>query len=217
MKVRIKFTKNDSVKFLGHLDIMRFFQRAFVRSGVKMVYSEGFNPHQKLSFAQALGVGIASRGEYLDAEIADGQNLEEVKKNLDKACQSGFDILSVKEIPEGAPNAMAAVKYASYSIIFDGEIPDVNAFMAQENIFTEKKTKSGVKEIDIRPFIHKCALRGDELTLIVSAGAENNIKPDLFLENLMKFEGKEYSRDMVRIARTDLYGDNFIPLSGSGD
>ena len=112
---------------------------------------------------------------------------------------------------------MAAVKYASYSIIFDGEIPNIDAFMSQKNIFAEKKTKSGVKEMDIRPFIHKCDLRGDELTLVVSAGAENNIKPDLFLENLMKYAGKEYSRDMVSITRTDLYGDNFIPLSGYGD
>ncbi|MBR3004608.1 MAG: TIGR03936 family radical SAM-associated protein [Lachnospiraceae bacterium] len=214
MKIRIKFSKNDSVKFLGHLDIMRFFQRAFVRAGVKMLYSEGFNPHQKMSFAQPLGVGITSTGEYLDADVVDGQDLTVIKENLDKACQGGFDILSVKELPQGVPNAMSAVKYASYSAVFnENMLPDINGFMAQESIFTNKRTKSGIKEIDIKPLIYKCELNGNTLHFIVSAGSENNIKPDLLLENLMSFSGLQYSRDMVKITRRDLLGDNFIPLS----
>ena len=213
MKIRIKFSKNDSVKFLGHLDIMRFFQRAFVRAGVKMVYSEGFNPHQKMSFAQPLGVGITSTGEYLDAEVVDGQDLDEIKSNLDNACQSGFDIISVSELVQGAPNAMSAVKYASYTAEFNNDIPDLERFMAQDSILTSKKTKSGVKEIDIKPLIYKCAFKGNTLHFIVSAGSENNIKPDLLLENLMSFSGLQYSRDMVKITRRDLLGENFVPLS----
>ena len=214
MKIRIKFSKNECVKFLGHLDIMRFFQRAFVRAGVKMIYSEGFNPHQKMSFAQPLGVGITSCGEYLDAEIADGQDLDDLKDNLDNACQMGFDILSVSELAEGAPNAMSSVRYAAYTGEFDKEcLPDIDGFMGQERIITTKKTKSGMKEIDIKPLIYKCSMHDNVLDFIVSAGAENNIKPDLLLENLMKYSGLEYSRDRVKINRTDLYGDNFVPLS----
>lgn len=214
LKIRIKFSKNANVRFLGHLDIMRAFQRAFIRADIKMVYSEGFNPHQKMSFAQPLGVGITSTGEYIDAEIADGQNLEVVKKRLNDSCQGCFDIFSIKELPERAPNAMASVKYASYLIKFtDGFTPDVKGFMSQDQILTEKKTKSGVKEIDIKPHIFKCDLKDDGLFILVSAGSESNIKPDLFLENLMKYSNKEYSRDQVRITRTDLYSDNFVPLS----
>ena len=177
-----------------------------------MLYSEGFNPHQKMSFAQPLGVGITSTGEYLDADVVDGQDLTVIKENLDKACQGGFDILSVKELPQGVPNAMSAVKYASYSAVFnENMLPDINGFMAQES--TNKRTKSGIKEIDIKPLIYKCELNGNTLHFIVSAGSENNIKPDLLLENLMSFSGLQYSRDMIKITRRDLLGDNFIPLS----
>ena len=102
MKVRIKFTKEVSVKYLGHLDIMRFFQRCCNRAGVKMVYSEGFNPQQKMSFAMPLGLGIESRGEYLDCEIADGQDLEDVKERMNRVSGDGFHIISVRELKENA-------------------------------------------------------------------------------------------------------------------
>ena len=84
MRVRIRFEKKQPVRYLGHLDIMRFFQRTLNRAGVKMEYSGGFNPHQKMSFAQPLGVGILSEGEYLDAEIAPGQDLNQILENLNR-------------------------------------------------------------------------------------------------------------------------------------
>ncbi len=65
MKIRIKFRKYGVMKFIGHLDIMRFFQKAVRRSGIDICYSEGFSPHQVMSFAAPLGVGITSDWEYL--------------------------------------------------------------------------------------------------------------------------------------------------------
>ena len=69
LKVRIKFTKTGSLKFIGHLDVMRYFQKAFRRAEVDVAYSKGFSPHQLLSFAAPLGIGLTSEGEYLDAEF----------------------------------------------------------------------------------------------------------------------------------------------------
>ena len=68
LKIRIKFRKQGSMKFVGHLDMMRYFQKAMRRADVKIRYSEGFSPHQIMSFAAPLGVGITSNGEYLDIE-----------------------------------------------------------------------------------------------------------------------------------------------------
>ena len=69
MKIRIKFRKYGALKFVGHLDMMRYFQKALKRAGIDMKYSEGFNPHMIMSFAAPLGVGITSDGEYFDIEV----------------------------------------------------------------------------------------------------------------------------------------------------
>ena len=66
MNVRVRFAKYGAVKFIGHLDVLRYFQKAVRRSGLKIAYSQGFHPHQIMSFASPLGVGITSEGEYMD-------------------------------------------------------------------------------------------------------------------------------------------------------
>ena len=71
MKIRIKFRKYGTMKFIGHLDVMRYFQKAIRRAEVNIRYSEGFSPHQIMSFAAPLGVGITSKGEYVDIEVLD--------------------------------------------------------------------------------------------------------------------------------------------------
>ena len=70
MKIRIKFKKYGTMKFIGHLDVMRYFQKAIRRSDVEICYSGGFSPHQIMSFAAPLGVGITSNGEYVDIEVS---------------------------------------------------------------------------------------------------------------------------------------------------
>ena len=66
MKIRIKFTKTGNMRFIGHLDILRYFQKLLRRAEVDVKYSEGFSPHPVMSFAQPLGLGDTSEGEYLD-------------------------------------------------------------------------------------------------------------------------------------------------------
>ena len=70
MKIRIKFRKYGVMKFIGHLDIMRYFQKAIRRANIDICYSSGFSPHMIMSFAAPLGVGITSDGEYFDIEVS---------------------------------------------------------------------------------------------------------------------------------------------------
>ena len=206
MKARIKFTKEAPVKYLGHLDILRFFQKCFVRAGVRMIYSEGFNPHQKLSFALPLGVGITSRGEFLDADIEDGQDLEDIKERLNSVSGDGFFILDIREVKEGAESLMSAVVFASYEVYCkDGAFSMPEGFMDQESIPVIKKTKKGSREVDIKPLIRK--LEGEyPVNMLLSAGSLNNLKPELLLEAACRFKGTEYVREDFEIVRTGLYG-----------
>ena len=217
MRIRIKFTKNRSVRFLGHLDIMRFFQRAFNRAGIKMLYSEGFNPHQKMSFALPLGVGISSRGEYLDAEVADGQSAEDIKSRLSLVCGDGFDIAEVKLLKENADNAMASVKFASYEIFSeDMDLLLTEKYFEQESIIISKKTKSGSKDVDIKNAVIDFKLSDKTCFLFLKAGSEDNIKPELIFNDIYSFSGIEYKRDRLDIVRTDLYADKNTSLIDHG-
>ena len=83
MMVRVKFAKYGPLRFTGHLDVLRFFQKAIRRAGLDVVYTHGFNPHQVMSFAAPLGVGLCSVGEYMDVEIASSDGAEDFKKRLE--------------------------------------------------------------------------------------------------------------------------------------
>ena len=113
MKVRIKFSKYSSMIFIGHLDMMRYFQKAMRRAEIDISYSQGFNPHQIMSFAAPLGVGIYSNGEYVDIQVESATTSKDMMKALNGVMAEGVEVLSVKKLPDDAKNAMASVAAAS--------------------------------------------------------------------------------------------------------
>ena len=96
MKIRIKFRKYGTMKFIGHLDVMRYFQKAIRRSEVNIRYSEGFSPHQIMSFAAPLGVGITSKGEYVDIEVLDTENSKKMIDRLNAVTMQPMPCLSLQ-------------------------------------------------------------------------------------------------------------------------
>lgn len=172
MKIRIKFAKYGVMKFIGHLDVMRFFQKAIRRADIDIRFSEGFSPHPVMSFAAPLGVGMESMGEYLDIEVHSMTSAEEMKNALNSAMTEGISVLAVTVLPDTAKNAMASVAAASYRIACRNEtteahraedslccfpIDDIEeklaAFYAKEQITVTKKTKKGECELDLKPGI----------------------------------------------------------------
>lgn len=172
MKVRIQFAKYGSMKFIGHLDVMRFFQKAIRRADIDIKYSEGFSPHQIMSFAAPLGVGIESTGEYLDIEVNSMTSAEEMKEALNQTMVDGISVLAVNILPDSVKNAMASVAAAEYLVVYAAEnsmesaegnqtvtfpIDEIERklsdFHAQEWIPVTKTTKKSVTEIDIKPSI----------------------------------------------------------------
>ncbi|MFQ9620610.1 MAG: TIGR03936 family radical SAM-associated protein [Waltera sp.] len=118
MKLRIKFRKYGPIRFIGHLDVMRFFQKANRRAELDVAYTGGFSPHQIMSFAAPLGVGLTSNGEYMDLEVHSLTSCEDVKQRLNAASVPGIEITSVKILPDKAGNAMASVAAAGYTVAF---------------------------------------------------------------------------------------------------
>lgn len=162
MKIRIKFAKYGAMKFIGHLDMMRFFQKAVRRADIDVKYSEGFSPHQIMSFAAPLGVGIESCGEYMDLEVLSMSSVEDMKKALNQVMVEGVEVLAVNVLPDQAKNAMASVSAAAYQIhLKEGTfgIPalaeSVASFYAQERILYTKETKKNTLEVDLKQRIYE--------------------------------------------------------------
>ena len=93
MKARIKFAKYGVIRFIGHLDLMRYFQKAVRRAGIDIAYSEGYNPHQIMSFASPLGLGITSDGEYLDIALNSDIDKDDIVNALNAQMVDGVKIL----------------------------------------------------------------------------------------------------------------------------
>ena len=142
MKVRIKFSKEGPVKFIGHLDIMRYFQKAIRRADIDIAYSMGFNPHQIMSFASPLSVGHESSGEYFDIELNSMTDTEDIKNRLNEVMTDGIKIIKVAALDEGEGNAMASVAAADYLVRFSDKVtlPDdfkekLTDYYEQEHIY----------------------------------------------------------------------------------
>ena len=199
LKIRIKFAKTGSMKFIGHLDVMRYFQKAMRRAEVDIAYSEGFSPHQKMSFAQPLGVGLTSSGEYFDI--------------VNAVMVEGMEVLDYKRLPDDSKNAMASIYAADYNVVFREKYkPDIDIktefekFMSQDTITIVKKTKKSEREIDIKEFILDYKVDQEVIFLKTNASSGNNLKPDLVMKAFVEYEGIEYNKFMIMVERLDLYG-----------
>lgn len=215
MKVRIKFSKEGSVKFIGHLDIMRYFQKAIRRSDIDIAYSTGFNPHQIMSFAAPLSVGFESDGEYFDVELNSLVSEEDVKNRLNAVMVDGIKVLTVSVLDEKEGNAMASVAAADYLVSFSEKItlPDdwkekLTAFYARETISVMKKTKKSEKEIDLKEGIYALEIRDDKVYLLLDAGSGSNIKPGFVLETFLKTIDVELPEFPFRVRRLETYKRN---------
>jgi len=212
MKLRIKFNKYGPVRFIGHLDVMRFFQKAIRRAGIDVAYSQGFSPHQIMSFAQPLSVGLTSNGEYMDVEVNSIVSCEDVKRKLNEVSVPGIEVLSVKVLPEKAENAMASVAAASYTVRFrEGREPKLNIssilpdFLAKDQILYTKETKKGTREIDLKQGIYELSYTDNCFYMLVDASSAGNIKPGQIIETLLKEHGEELQENALLITREDTF------------
>ena len=235
MKIRIKFRKYGVMKFIGHLDIMRYFQKAIRRADIDISYSGGFSPHMIMSFAAPLGVGITSDGEYFDIEVNSTKSSAEALAALNATMVEGVEVSSYVALPDNAKTAMSIVAAADYELSFkDGyEIPaDKATFeVAIETFFTNakevlitKQTKKSERTMDLKPLVYEFSMREKEgkpvFYLNLSTGSNDNVKPELVLEALFAHMGFAYNESAIQIHRIDVYAtaeDSFAKFISLGD
>ena len=229
MKLRIKFSKKGPLRFIGHLDIMRYFQKAIRRSDIDIAYSTGFSPHQIMSFAAPLGVGVESEGEYFDIEANSVTTAEDMITRLNTEMAEGMIITGMRILPDNAKNAMASVKAASYRLNWkDGYSPEYNLseavseFLSREEVLYTKQTAKSVIERNLKEAVYELKAM-DERTvyMLVDASSAGNVKPGAVIECLAGFYRKTYDANAIQVTREDTFtdapnGEGFISLGEVG-
>ena len=235
MKVRIKFTKRDAMSYIGHLDVMRYFQKVIRRAEIPIAFSSGYSPHMIMSFASPLGLGVTSEGEYFDIELTEPISSKDAITRMNDTGVDGMEVLSFKQIPqEKKHSGMTILAGASYRVtILDREClrklssskkcstvesqtsyveEDLNkalsSFMAQPEIHILKETKRSVAMVDIKPLIYELKMRLDfAIEMTLAAGSKENLKPNLVVKALCSFLEKEYQEFACQVHRLEMYAN----------
>ncbi len=198
MRARVKYSKKDEVKYVGHLDAMRTFIRCIKRTCIPIKYSKGFNPRVQISFALPLGVGVTSESEYFDLEVESKMNESMFVAELNSTLPLGFRALSVTYIDDSDKRSlMSLVKEAVYEIEIesDFDILDLKEFFAKNEILIEKESKDKkIKLIDLKKYIINIDFeQSDNKTTIIvhgKAGSVDNLNPMYILEAIQKYLGE---------------------------
>ena len=191
MRICVKFSREGFSKYLAHLDMQRMFVRAIKRADLPAKYSAGFNPHMNISFAYPLGVGIETRGDYLELRLQ---------------MPEGFGVQAMGELDEKTGKLMALTQQAEYRL--EGFCPEfaawVQAFLQKDSYMVERERKGKVRTIDIRPMVKECVFLEDgAIRLRVDNSGSASLNPTLLLKAAAKESGKDEMR--ARIIRMELY------------
>lgn len=216
MELRIEFYKRGMIKFISHLDTIRLFSRAIKRANIPVIWSDGFNPHMKISIAVPLSLGVESDSELMDIQVQDDYNWKNLKKDLNDALPEGLKIINVSNV-FSSESVFESVYSTEYDLFFPKEFSPalsnvkegMDKFLGAETIFIERKRKKGKKRIIVNENIRDLVLglqlldqeNGYIIRALLRSGPENNLRPDRFLMGLFKFVDEDMDLDLVHIRR----------------
>jgi radical SAM-linked protein len=222
-KYRLKFSKTGKMRFVGHLDLLKIFQRAVKRSRLPIAYSKGFNPHQIMGFAVPLPLGMESIAECIDIELEEEIDTQVIKDFLTETLPTGMDIIYVRKFHENEKSAAALITAADYEITLDFNMENpqlvLDEMLSQEELLIEKKSKRTTKTIDIKKNIFDIkVVENDGFTKLkvkISTGSAENLKPDLLVNYIYSYTNREFKFYEIKYLRTQLYcgeKNNFTKL-----
>ena len=199
VKIQYQFKRSTPLRFLSHLDQQRLFQRAFRRANMPVEYSQGFNPHPRMSFALAMSVGLTSDGEYGEVIVSEDIDVETFISRMNQVLPQGLEIIAAKICDAGVGSLSAALSKSVYQIrikVVPGTdlaalAAAIETYLALPQILIQKRNKKGkYVEKDIRPFIESIAVFADpetdkvnvKMTLIYIE--QQCVKPEQILESI---------------------------------
>ena len=216
---RLRFSKTGRAKYISHLDLMRTFQRAFLRAGIEITHTEGFNPHAFVSIPLPLSVGFSSQCEVLEFELRGGAELSQVPGRMNAVLPEGIMVQKCYE----AAKPVKALTYVNYIVTLEyengapfGAETAIRDLLSRESLVVikkSKKAKSGQVEVDLIPLIAKFTVEGrrDTIALDLIIRAQNpGLNPELIVSAIREY-CPEASPDYVAFHRKDVLDAQFQP------
>lgn len=216
-KYAVRFSKTGTICYTSHLDIMRLFNRTIKRAGIKLAYSQGFNPHPKMVFAQPLSLGYTGMNEYIEIETTEDHEPGYIAEKLAGLMPPGLDIKGCERMEEGRRTLAAMTVAAEYMIeiplgrpieMSDEEIAEF--YMGQDRIITIKKQKKKKEpvEIDIRPMIRQLQVSQQDggiiIDVVLDSGSISNLSPELLIKTFVEKLGIDTDRSEMDVTRKEI-------------
>ena len=211
MRAMIRFGKQPRLRFISHLDLQRFFQRAVNRTGLPIAWSQGFNPHPVMSFGSALALGWTSEYEVIDIKLSAPMGRKRTEDAVRAALPEDLPVLEVRMVEDRHPAPMAQVVASDYRVTLPGDaapaiLAQLPAVMAREDVPAVKKTKSGEKTINARPMVLSVEPEASGFVTRLMLTERESLKPDLLLKLLADMAGVEPPE--ANIHRLTLLGED---------
>lgn len=193
-RIRLWFRKGERVRYISHLDVLRYWERAFKRAGVPLAYSGGFSPHPKLAFAGPLPLGFLAEAEIMDATLDERIDLRELEERLAPQSTEDLQLIDLREVSLSAPAPQAALQWADYEMHIPGVDYDtarqaVDAFLARDSFEWTEERREKSRTYDMRAGVTRLSVEpadeGVRVDARVSANQERNIRPDELLKALL--------------------------------
>jgi len=201
-RLRLRFAKTGAMRYLSHLELITVFTRAVSRAGVPILFSQGFHPHPKFSFATATSVGIESQAEFIDMFVEDLLLPDQVRERLNGVLPEGLRILTVDKIPVKSQALSPLIEATRYRITLPGTASALLEqqcvqFLAHDSFVIQRTKKGATQTIDLRTELVSLTVAGDALELVIGRG-----KP---VEYLRAITGnQELSMDTLQVEKLDV-------------
>ncbi len=220
--MRFAYSMTGTIKFLSHLDLMQVFARGARRAGLPVAYSQGFNPHPKISLGPAHVVGIASLEEWGDMELTEPVEPDDFVRALCAALPKGLEVFAAYDLPPGTPSLQASLDGADYLVEVDGVTEEslqaaLDQVMASESLLYEKRSPKGKKLLELRPGIYDLRLEDGKIKMELAVGDRCNVRPQYVLAAMAVPGLRVLSilRQSIYIRRED--GGRVKPYTGRAD
>lgn len=217
IKIRGYYEKIDRMRFIGHLDLLKLFQRAIARAGIPVAYSNGFNPHQLVGFALPLSTGYAGLNEIIEIDLTEPVDETAVMRDINNFLPEGIRIKEFITLGEGDKKAASLVAGAVYEVSLpsDADFGGLGAVLeemkAAAEIITEKDDGT---EINIKPLVSDITLLGDRCIEFVSAaGSFGSVKPEYVMKAVFRLCGVDFQKNKYALR----YTRKALHLSGNGE
>ena len=222
MKLIAAYQKGNEIAMISHLDIQRTLQRAFRRAGIPLLYSNGFNPHPQFSFATAAATGMSSDCEWFEVQLSEDMAPEEFVRRANEVMPQGMRVSGAFAAPENYGSLSAKLRAAEYRVelqfvepVSREKLAETLEAMLTGEIIIQKRTKGGIRPVDMRPYILRVSVgqvEGDQAALLVlgKLQADGGLRVDAFIDALLE---RLDAHAAYEIHRTNMYfaEDGLLP------